>query len=157
MLFHEINRMNERIIDIILYLVNQIRQDTPIELVDVKGLADDGYTAAEIGAAFSWLVDRASFGSNDAPNETRTAYRVLHESERALFRPEAYGYLIQLFEIGLLSDVELETIINRAHVSGLYALSICDVKSLVGVLLAESGDLGFGGSRLMLNSHDMIH
>src|SRR5687768_6691309 len=94
--FHETNRMNERIIDIILYLVNQIRQDTPIELVDVKGLADDGYTDAEIGAAFSWLVDRASFGANDdTPTERRTAYRVLHESERALFRPEAYGYLIQ--------------------------------------------------------------
>ena len=149
--------MNERIIDIILYLVTQIRQETPIELIDVNRLAADGYTEAEIGAACSWLVDRATFGSVDSPGTIRRMFRVLHDSERALFRPDAYGYLLQLFEIGLIDNTELETVINRAHVAGLYALTIAEVKALIGLLLAESGDMSFGGSRLMLNSHDMIH
>ena len=154
---HEHNLMNERIIDIILYLVNQIRQETPIELIDVNRLAADGYTAAEIGAACSWLVDRATFGGSEGSVDPRRAFRVLHDSERTLFRPEAFGYLLQLFEIGLIDHTELETVINRAHVAGLYALNIAEVKTLVGMLLAESGDMSFGGSRLMLNSHDMVH
>lgn len=150
--------MNERIIDIILYLVTQIRQETPIEHIDVNRLSAAGYTVAEIGAACSWLVDRATFGTAMAPSdEPRRCFRVLHESERRMFRPEAYGYLLQLFEIGLVDAGELETVINRAQIANLYALDTVEVKSLIGLLLAESGDLSFGGSRLMLNSHDVVH
>src|SRR5688572_389074 len=152
--------MNERIIDIILYLVTQIRQETPIEHIDVNRLSAAGYSEAEIGAACSWLVDRATFGTAMAPTaigEPRRSFRVLHESERRMFRPEAYGYLLQLFEIGLVDGGELETIINRAQIASLYALDTAEVKSLIGLLLAESGDLSFGGSRLMLNSHDVVH
>jgi uncharacterized protein Smg (DUF494 family) len=154
--------MNERIIDIILYLVTQIRQETPIELIDVNRLSDAGYTASEIGAACSWLVDRATFGTAVAPTAEptdgpRRTFRVLHESERRMFRPEAYGYLLQLFEIGLIDVGELETVINRAQIANLYALDTYEVKTLIGMLLAESGDLSFGGSRLMLNSHDVVH
>jgi hypothetical protein len=87
----------------------------------------------------------------------RRSFRVLHESERRMFRPDAYGYLLQLFEIGLIDGGELETIMNRAQVANLYALDTDEVKSLIGLLLAESGDLSFGGSRLMLNSHDVVH
>lgn len=149
--------MNEKIIDIILYLVNEIRQDKPIELIDVSELSDDGYTVAEIGAAFSWLVDRSSGPLSAAEDRSRTSFRILHESERELFTSEAYGYVIQLLEIGLLSGIELETIINRAQVAGLYALTIADVKAMASVLLIESGEIGFGSGRMMLYSHDMVH
>ena len=93
--------MNERIIDIILYLVTQIRQKTPIEQIDIKRLVSDGYTDAEIGAAFSWLADRTDYGQYDPLTRPRTTFRVLHESERMLFRQDAYGYMLQLVEIGL--------------------------------------------------------
>ncbi len=149
--------MNERVIEIILYLVSQIRQDTPIEQIDVRHLSTDGYTDSEIGAAFSWIADRTVFGGVERPVKSRTGFRVLHESERSLFEPEAYGYLLQLIEIGVLSDVDLEIILNRAHVAGLSALGVLEVKELVGMLLAESTDVGFNGSRLMLSASDTIH
>jgi uncharacterized protein Smg (DUF494 family) len=149
--------MNERIIDIILYLVNQIRKDTPIDSIDVQSLEADGYTDAEIGAAFSWLADREAYGERGENARVRGAFRVLHDSERAIFRTEAYGYLLQLYHIGVLNDPEMETLVNRAHLSNMYGLAIADIKELVSGLLAESGDLGFGGSRLMLNSNDVIH
>ncbi len=149
--------MNERIIEIILYLVNQVQHDTPIEFVDVNRLSADGYTDAEIGAACCWLVDHAVFSSPDRSGEDRHGFRILHESERLLFQPEAYGYMLQLREIGLMNETQFETILNRAQVTGLRALSIADVKALIGTLLAESSDMEFGGSRLMLNSHDTVH
>jgi len=148
--------MNERVIEIILYLVSQIRQDTPIELIDVKRLSADGYTDVEIGAAFSWIADHAVFGS-ERSSSARTGFRVLHESERMLFETESYGYLLQLIEIGVLTDMDLEIIINRAQVAGLSNLDVLDVKELVGMLLAELGELGYNGSRLMLTANDTIH
>lgn len=149
--------MNERIIEIILYLINQIRKDIPIESIDVKGLASDGYTDAEIGMAFSWIADRAVFGSDDEPAKSSKSFRILHDSERMLFRTDAYGYLLLMIQIGLLNEAEFEMIVNRAQISGYQGLGVAEVKELVSSLLAESGDVGFGGSRLMLNSHDTIH
>jgi uncharacterized protein Smg (DUF494 family) len=148
--------MNERIIDIILYLVTQIRQETPIEQIDIKRLVSDGYTDAEIGAAFSWLADRTEYGHYDRLMRPRTTFRVLHESERMLFRQDAYGYMLQLLEIGLLSDIEFEVIINRAQMGGLGGLHILDVKEMISTLLAESAE-SLGGSRFMLHSQDTVH
>jgi len=149
--------MNERIIEIILYLINQIRKDTPIESIDVKGLASNGYTDAEIGTAFSWIADRAVLGAEADPGKANRSFRVLHESERVLFRTEAYGYLLLMMQIGLIDEVEFEMIVNRAQISGYQGLGVAEVKELVSSLLAESGDISFGGSRLMLNSHDTVH
>ncbi|MDB5034886.1 MAG: hypothetical protein JWQ98_2127 [Chlorobi bacterium] len=150
--------MNERIIEIILYLITQIRKDTPIESIDVKHLATDGYTDVEIGTAFCWIADRAVFGATStAPARNTQSFRILHESERALFQTDAYGYLLLMVQIGLLDEMELEMIISRAHVSGFQALGVGEVKELVSTLLAESGDISFGGSRLMLNAHDTVH
>ncbi len=149
--------MNERIIEIILYLVNQIRKDIPIESIDVKGLASDGYTDAEIGMAFSWIADRAVFGTEGEATKPSKSFRILHESERMLFRTEAYGYLLLMIEIGLLNEAEFEMIINRAQIAGYQGLGVAEAKELVSSLLAESGDVSFGGSRLMLNSHDTVH
>ena len=149
--------MNERIIEIILYLINQIRKDIPIESIDVKGLTSDGYTDAEIGTAFSWIADRAVFGNDSPSSQSNRSFRILHDSERILFRTEAYGYLLLLMQIGLINEVEFEMIINRAHISGSQALGVAEVKEMVSSLLAESSDISFGGSRLMLNSHDTVH
>ena len=149
--------MNERIIEIILYLINQIQKDTPFESLDVRGLDSDGYTQAEIGAAFSWIADRAVFSGTLSPVRTHQSFRVLHDSERRLFRPEAYGYLLLLTQIGLLDDIDFEMVVNRAQIAALQPLALDDIKEMVGALLAESGDLSFGGSRLMLNPHDTVH
>ncbi len=149
--------MNERIIEIILYLINQIRKDIPIESIDVKGLASNGYTDAEIGMAFSWIADRAVFGTEADATRSPRSFRILHETERMLFRTEAYGYLLLMMQIGLLNEGEFEMIINRAQHGGYQALGVPEVKELVSSLLAESGDVSFGGSRLMLNSHDTVH
>lgn len=149
--------MNERIIEIILFLINQIRQDTPMESIDVKGLASHGYTEAEIGAAFSWIADRAVFGATSGSNRRSESFRVLHATERKAFRPDAYGYLLLLTQIGLLDDIDFEMVINRAQFAALQPLSVGEVKEMVGALLAESGDISFGGSRLMLTPHDTVH
>ncbi len=149
--------MNERIIEIILYLINQIRKDTPIESIDVNGLASDGYTDAEIGAAFSWIADRAVFGVGVSTPEANRSFRILHDTERKLFYADAYGYLLLLTHIGMLDDIDFEMIINRATLSGYHPLDVAEVKEMVSILLAESGDISFGGSRLMLNPHDTVH
>jgi len=148
--------MNERIIDLILYLASQIRKNTPIDSIDVKVLSADGYTDAEIGAAFSWIVDTRIFHMV-GKERRRSRFRVLHEAERAIFPPDAYGYLLQLIEIGILNDRDLENLINRMHCGGSPPLSVRDIKDLIPMVLAEQDEDSFDSTRLMLNTHDTIH
>ena len=148
--------MNERIIDLILYLVSQIRKNTPIDSIDVKVLSADGYTDAEIGAAFSWIADQESFRPLEQMMR-RPGFRVLHEAERAIFPPDTYGYLLQLLEIGILNDIDLENLINRMHISGSLPLSVRDIKDLLPMVLAERDEERFAGTRIMLNAHDTTH
>ena len=149
--------MNERIIEIILYLISQLRRDSSIEHIDVRELTADGYTDAEIGAAYSWLVDRESFGEYEGAHQSGKSFRVLHDSVKRLFRPEAYGYLLQLVAIGMISEMEFEVLISRAQLAGYEPLMIRDVKALVAMLLAEKSDAEVGGSRFMVSSNDTVH
>ena len=148
--------MNERIIDLILYLASQIRKKTPMDSIDVKVLSADGYTDAEIGAAFSWIADTRIFRMMGAELR-RARFRVLHESERAIFPPDTYGYVLQLMEIGILKERDFEKLIDRMQCSGSPSLSIRDIKEIVPVLVAEREEDNFHGTRLMLNANDTIH
>lgn len=128
-----------------------------MEAIDVRGLASNGYTQAEIGAAFSWIADRTVFGGGPTSDGRSRSFRVLHDIERRLFKSDAHGYLLLLTQIGILDEIDFEMIINRAQFAALQPMTIEEVKQLVGAHLAEAGEFGFGGSRLMLNPYDTVH
>ncbi len=56
--------MQERIVEIILFLVNELRSNKRLSDVDVSSLTRDGYTQSEISSAFSWLFERLSVGQS---------------------------------------------------------------------------------------------
>lgn len=82
---------------------------------------------------------------------------MLHEVERAVFATSAQGYLIQLVELGLLDEHDLESVIDRAVLSGYERLSVAEVRDIVtAVLFAREG--GMRGSRHSpLTGEDTIH
>jgi len=54
--------MQERIVEIILFLINEMRSDKKLGDVDVNALTREGYTHSEISTAFSWLFDKIQVG-----------------------------------------------------------------------------------------------
>jgi uncharacterized protein Smg (DUF494 family) len=70
-----------------------------------------------------------------------------------IFTPQAYGYLMQLRQLELLSHTELEFVIERAIASGASSITMDDIKNITASLLfgAESnsnmdGFLYYNGS-----------
>lgn len=149
--------MNERIIEIILYLITRLQQNSEIQQVDFSRLADDGYSEAEIGAAFSWIAGQNSLEMPVAGMGSKASFRVLHEMERRLFKADAWGYLIQLSGIKLLSPQQLEAVIEHARMIAFEPLAIEDVKQVVANLLMESGDPNTMGAQAMLRAGDTVH
>ncbi|MBI3189445.1 MAG: DUF494 family protein [Ignavibacteriales bacterium] len=153
--------MHEKIVEILIYVLNEVRKtNKPIGEIDFKALERKGYTQSEISTAISWLYERLKPERNVVERKVdlrAPSFRVLHPAERFVLSQEAHGYLIQLRELNILSDQELELVIERAMLSGYEQLTPPEIQSIVSSILftsVESYDQRRG--QIMLGSSDTI-
>src|SRR5438046_4866387 len=109
----------EKIIEIIVYLLAEIKENKHIGEADMENLSKLGYTQNEINTAFSWIYTKIYAGEkifNDE-NTRSKSFRMLHDVEKNVVTPEAYGYLIQLRELGVITDMDIEVIIDKIMLS----------------------------------------
>jgi len=151
--------MHERIVEIILFLVNELKSNKQLSEVDVSLLSQNGYTQSEISTAFSWLFERMSVGepqfSPGKPDDS--SHRMLNEAEKMVIQSEAFGYLLQCHQLGLLTNSDIETITERIMAAGFSSVGINEMKSFVaGLLFGFDGHPG-GNSHIVLGNNDTIH
>ena len=148
--------MQERIVEIILYLVSELRSNKRLSDVDVSSLTRDGYTQSEISSAFSWLFERLSLGKSmtDVTSGASTSHRMLNDTEKMVVESQAYGYLIQCQQLGLFNNIDVETIIERIMMTGFTTIGLPEMKSFVaGYLFDMEGSNG----QVSLGTNDTIH
>ena len=148
--------MQERIVEIILFLVNELRSNKRLNDVDISTLTRDGYTQSEISSAFSWLFERLSVGTSitEVASGASTSHRMLNDTEKMVVGSQAYGYIIQCQQLGLLNNVDVETIIERIMMAGFAAVGLPEMKSFVaGYLFDREGSSG----QVSLGTNDKIH
>ena len=152
--------MREKIVEIIVYLMSELRNNIPLGEIDLSVLANSGYTPTEISTAFGWLYEKIKLGEHATTETAKSSphsHRVLHEAERSVFSPDAHGYLIQLRELGLITEGDIETVIDRVMLADYAVAGVQDTKSIVASILLEADDSHNTGSRVMFNSKDTIH
>jgi uncharacterized protein Smg (DUF494 family) len=151
--------MYERVVEIILMLMNELKSNKQLADVDVSMLSKSGYTASEISTAFSWLFDQISTGREivAAGKATSSSHRILHDAERMVISPEAYGYLLQWIDMGVLGQSDAELIIEKVMAAGFAHVGIEEMKSFIAGMLFQIDDSGREGSRFSLGANDTIH
>jgi len=152
-----------RVIDIIVYLMQQLNQkEKGLSQLDklTEDLQNQGYTDSEINAAFYWLLERLRLQLSQLVRSRKglpkKSSRILHTTENILFSRTGYGYLIQLYQLGLINDEQREQIIQRALTSGLGEIGEFEVKALAARLLLndEEGEIDPGRVFLLDESTD---
>lgn len=155
--------MKGRVIDIIVYLMQQLNQkEKGLSQLDklTEDLQNQGYTDSEINAAFYWLLERLRLQLSQLVRSRKglpkKSSRILHTTENILFSRTGYGYLIQLYQLGLINDEQREQIIQRALTSGLGEIGEFEVKALAARLLLndEEGEIDPGRLFLLDESTD---
>ncbi len=152
--------MFERIIEIIVYVISELKQNKHISDIDVDQLHELGYTNSEISTAFSWLVDRMEFSDQMFLKDETTSddsFRILHEAERELFTQEAVGELIQLHSLGILTNEHIESLIERALITGMDRIDSSGLKSFVAGMIFNAHPSAKSGNRILLRGNDTIH
>ena len=152
--------MNEKIIEIIIFVISELRSNKNISEIDIDGLIDLGYTDSEISTALSWLVDRTEFADNKDYSRAATrasSFRVLHTAESDMFTKDAWGEMIQLSSLGILTNDNIESLIERAAITGINKIDSEQLKSFVANAVFNVQMQDFPGSRVMLTGTDTIN
>lgn len=149
----------EKIIEIIVFLLTEMKNNKQLAEVDMDKLANLGYTQNEINTAFSWVYSKIYAGEKvfvDDKNETNSQ-RFLHDVEQNIITPDAFGYLIQLKELELINNMDIDLIIDRIMVSSYNKVELADMKLLIASYLLDIDEMNDKNSRMMINTNDTIH
>jgi len=151
--------MQEKIIELIVFLMKEIRQTADISSVDMSKLTERGYSQSEISTALSWIYDKMNLREplKKVRSSHAKSYRIFHEAERQIITKEARGFLIEMYELGLIDMLDLENIIERSLMSGSNSVNRDEIKSIVASVIFEYNSPGKAGSRIMLNSSDTVN
>ncbi len=152
--------MYEKIIEIIVYVISELRQNKNINDINVEELQSLGYTSSEISTAISWLVDRLEFTEKfiSGPQFSESdSFRILHDAEKELFTSEAWGELIQLNSLGIMTNEHIESLIERVVMMGLRRIDSQQLKNFVAGIIFNTQSNSMPGSRIMLHGNDTIN
>lgn len=151
--------MFERIIEIIVYVMSELKQKKQLAEIDLRELEQLGYTNSEISTAFSWLVDRIEFDETEKfeKKSSRTSFRILHEAEKELFSKTALGELVQFTSLGILNNEHIEQIIEKALVSGMNYIDSGHLKTFVAYAVFNAHSNAYGDARIMLQGGETIN
>lgn len=119
------------IVDLIVVLVKRLKLGEDLATLPADALA--AYDPSQLSAAYSWILQK--YATDTSP----VAPRVLHFAERMMISPEAYGYLLDLVNLGVLDALELEKIIEKVMFQSLERTPIEKIKAIVAETLFDKG------------------
>ncbi|MFC1475310.1 DUF494 family protein [Candidatus Zixiibacteriota bacterium] len=117
--------MRNKILEIVIFLMDYMRDN-----YDNDGASDDashalkdlGYSEYEIDSAYDWFLDQFNPVGEQHYSEfpgKNSSSRVLTETERIFINAESYGFLLKLLHHHLITDEQLEKIIERIMIIAL--------------------------------------
>lgn len=129
--------MRERILAIVHILAEYALQNSSA-LSDremIEELLQEGYEAEEIDAAFFWLENLKSHLGIVPAFDVPTSHRAFSSEENQHLPTEARGFLIRLRSLGILDDLLLEDVIDKAMQMADDGISLKEVKALTALVL----------------------
>ena len=132
--------MNETALDVLMYLFeNFSEQDydqSPSQVVLREELLQAGFGEPEVDRALDWLEELAASEAEPFTNKpARRSVRVFSVRELARLDTECRGYMIYLEQIGILSPVQREVVLERLMALDTPDIDVDQVKWVVLMVL----------------------
>ena len=129
--------MRNRILEIVVFLMDFLQQGAK-ENFHLDELSDTleqmGYSDSEISSAYKWMLERLHGNPEkyyDKYPEKPKSLRLLSSVERQQISPAAFGYVLKLKNLNLITDLDMESILEKASQIGTYPMSENQMKLLV--------------------------
>ena len=151
--------MQDKVIEIIVYILSEIKEIKQLNEIDVKGLTDKGYSDSEINTAFAWIfskLDECELIFKDE-KEPSKSHRMFNPVENKIFSVDAKGYLLLLRELELLNDLDIDLVIERVLLSGYQRINLDELKKFISSFILNSESKSDILSRMILQNNDTIN
>ena len=138
--------MNETVLDVLMYLfenfADQDYEHSPDQMVLREELLQAGFGEREIDRALNWLEELAATDSLPFTNDpAKRSMRVYNLRELARLDADCRGYLLYLEQIGILSSVQRELVLDRLMALDAIDIDVDQVKWVVlMVLFSQPGE-----------------
>jgi uncharacterized protein Smg (DUF494 family) len=161
--------MYQRIMELLVLLMDEYGGPSlPPDQMDTisQDLIRRGFTEQEINTAFFWLHQRLGRVGEVSGLKARvlqepadTSFRILNAFERRCFSTEAFGFMLHLLSVKLITLRDLELIIERVLMLDLAPAHLDDAKMLVQSVLFEEAQVGWISHRLSgpYNQNETYH
>ncbi len=139
--------MDKSFLDVLTFVLDEIRESSNDDLdlqtiIDV--MEDEGFSEAEIESAMTWLLNHGDqldrISSEQQRFVPRPMWRALNDIEEQSISPKAYSYLFHLRELNVLTDDNMEKVIDRAVDLRLHHMNVEDMKDLVAAVVLNFED-----------------
>jgi len=148
--------MYERILEIIAYILTELKSEKDLNKIDYNILSQFGYSEVEINIAIAWVFSKSEM-LNESEHEfgiETGSSRFFNYEEQKLFTPEALGYLIMAKELEIISEDEREMILDRIVMSGYSKIDVNEMKLIITSILLKTSN---PKNRLILNNNETIN
>jgi Smg protein len=151
--------MQDKVIEIIVYILSEIKEIKQLNEIDVNSLSNKGYSDSEINTAFAWIFSKLDEGELifKDENENTKSHRMFNLVENKIFTVDAKGYLLLLRELGLLNDLDIDLVIERILLSGFQKINISELKKFIASFILNTDSKSDILSRMILQNNDTIN
>lgn len=152
--------MYEKIVEIIIYVISELKQKRLLSEVIINELQKKGYTNSEISTAFSWISDTFNINEKLIVSDNfmnKDSFRIFHTGEREMFTDKAFGELIQYHSLGLLNNDQIETLIENSALAGWEKIDSLELKYYLASVIFSTQENLFPGNKFMLSGDEQIN
>ena len=141
-----IGRMRNRILEIVVFLMDYMgdERERQSEADDVSAaLRNLGYSDQEISSAYTWFLEQfkgtpEQFFSKFPKNHS--SQRMLTDTERMYITSDAQGLLIKLLDSTIISDEQMEAILERAIFFATEPITLEQIKIIASAVVFNETD-----------------
>jgi Smg protein len=151
--------MQDKVVEIIVYILSEIKEIKQLSEINVDTLSEQGYSDSEINTAFAWIYSKLDEGELifQDEGEVSKSHRLFNPVENRIFTVDAKGYLLLLRELGLLNDLDIDLVIERVLLSGYQRINTSELKKFIATIILNLENKSDILSRMILQNNDTIN
>jgi uncharacterized protein Smg (DUF494 family) len=151
--------MDNTQLEIISKIFDGLTTDSSLEEIEKQLVINQKYDKSLIAKTYSWIYDKLlsntiKMKENPEPN---ASMRIFNEDELELLGKENYNRLLKLFNAKILTNEDIDMIMDQLFVFHNYEISERDMSILLLSTLFDIDRLAPPGSRMLLYLNDKIN
>ncbi|MCK9425856.1 MAG: DUF494 family protein [Ignavibacteriaceae bacterium] len=151
--------MRNRLAEVLSKLLDGLAKENSLEQVEIKLLKKKKFDKTVVATAYSWIYDKIN--ANQLGRKTHKSIskgmRIFSEDEMHIIGVKNYNRLLKLYNISLLTNSDLDGIMEQIFFFPEFPLSDDEMNFLILNSIIDVDKLSIPGSRKLLYLSDKIN